>query len=507
MSSPLGTTPVRTPIEISQQQLARTNAIRASQNLPPLEQSVPVRVTSPSEPPLTIREKLENLQGSLPKPQQDNEAVSLLRIPYSGSKTYNQALSNIGIENKAGTKVSSQNIPSTSIADVATIIPVGFGVGLAAKGVASYAKVGSKTVAKVGSADIGLFVKESPAFSSAKRFESQTRTLPKPDTVKVNSPFKSENVGLGNSKMGMEIRSEPPLTKINLGTGIGKMVSRDTTKGGISTSSKPPPTKPSFDPFKSSSEKQVGAGKGLVQLIREKPITRQIPKTIKPKFEMNQALKQENFLRNLTNKPKPKPLVQKSSFKEYPIFLGKSKPQIIRTKVLPITIQKQTQAQKQTQKYLDTLQVNKFKMKHKTEQNFMPIFKTRQTFKQSQPQKQPQPQIIIPRQAQPQRNKTPVPIVPTIPIFPTNPPQRQPPIKPPRPPDKKRPPLFPPLGSNSNTFTDSILGKSGNRKGYTGNVPEFQFTGMYNRQETIYGKVKNPKTTGKSLSSKFSKLI
>lgn len=56
-------------------------------------------------------------------------------------------------------------------------------------------------------------------------------------------------------------------------------------------------------------------------------------------------------------------------------------------------------------------------------------------------------------------------------------------------------------------------GGGGAKKSYIGNVPEFNFTGMYNRQETIYGRVKTPKmgklskATRKSISNRLTKII
>ena len=596
MSSPLESSTPK-PYEITQAGLARVNAARAANNMKPLEQETPIRIIPNDQPQPSARQQLSELQGQAAEQtgEQGNEVSSFMKIPFVGKK------------------ISSENIPSTSLADALQFVPVGVGLGLGSKGIGPLSNLvrrESKTIVKTGSADIGLNIKPSQDYQNAKLFTSQTRTLPKPDTIKEGnsiyelgktenyfhgsgkntediltsagtksvsvSPSKQIAEGFGRNlyeigisskarvinlkdvpseitsihekspeqydkairafalknkidvikgdpfygdlelqifnknviKKAARIKSSPEgfqdyflrtreefaKTNVNLGKGIGRIVNNDGRS--FNTSKVTPPSKPSYDPFKSSGEKEVSVGKGVVQIVRT------------------------------TQKTKPMP--PKSIFKQYPIFLGKSEAKTIKVKVLP-----KTQSYLETQKYLNTLQTNRLKTKQKTDQiisqktkqaqqtkvTLMRAFKTTQNqkqstgfknvfgYKQPQRQKQPRPQLPVYKFPNPQliipKLKIPNPTIPKPnPIIPPKKVPNNPPKKPP--PEKKRPPTgFPTGPDNIVDLSKSIFGKSGSKKGYTGNVPEFSFTGMYNRSETIYGKVKNPK----SLSSKFSKIL
>ena len=483
MSSPItqSNEPVK-PLQVSSNVLSRSDALRASIGLPPLEVEEKVQVVKGEQSLPVTRQQLAEKQGSL-QPSEDNEASSFLKFP----SVPDFIAKPLGISQPA--KITSSKVPSTTIVDALQFIPIGTGIGLATKGANALIDVGkseAKTVSKEGSKDIGLFVKESNDYLNAKRFTSQTRTLPKPDSIRPSSsPPPKPNVKSG----GDPFKS----TNVNLGTGIGRMVNINEKGANTDKSIPKPPNNPSNDPFKSSGEREIKSGKGLVQLIKEKP-------EIKP----NQ---------------------QKSTFKQYPISLGRTKTQIVKPKILT-----QTKAQLETERYLKTLQERKFKVKQRTDQQQITIFETpqktkqtqivstipKQTTKQTNPfatitnTKQTQPQLH--KQPQPQKMKIPNPLIPrntpNIPK-PKNPPNKPQPKPPEIPPSKKKLiPIFPVGKSNPLNGGGSSISGSGTKKSYIGNVPQFSFTGMYNRSETIYGKVKTPKIkSGKSLSSKLNKII
>lgn len=468
------------PLAISQGNLQKSDALRASMGLPPLEKETSVSVVS-TQPKQVTRSDLAELQGkaantvagSNPK---DNEAVSFLKVPFVGSKAQ-------------GTNM----VPSTTLLDPLQFSGVGAGTKAAIKGgsiLVDVLKSQAKPASKIGTKDIGLNIAASKTFQSTQRFERQTRTLPKPGSI--NTPYSSPPKAPKTTPSSIGFTG----TNVNLGRGIGTMT-KSGGKGGITNDLfKPPPSPPS--PPKPSQGKEVSAGKGLIQLVKEKPIT-----------------------------------TQKSTFKQYPISLGKTEVK---------TVPKQTQltkADQAMQKYLQSLQTMTLKRQTKQKQSqdslFMPVQKQsgKQSFGQPQKQKQRQTPIIlpIPRQTSktlptgkfvPTQKPTPVqkqppllkvpPLLFTPPRIPSPPPKTPsnpiiPAKIPSEPPTTKKKPIdFPFKIDPINGGGGSVFG-GGSNKGYLGNVPEFSFTGMYNRSETIYTRG-TPRVSKKELSpsNAFTKL-
>ena len=464
-------------IQISQANLNRSNYLRAQQDLPPLQEVANVRVVQPTrtsyssptsgpqpekivtqakqEPTLAatpaqkntpdVRAQYEQALSTLKPSGGGGEAVSFLRFPFS--------------PNKGST---SNNIQSTTILD-----PLQFTVGGAGRVIKTggEALIGilrpqAKTISKVGASDIGLNIKPSEAFIKAKSFESQASRLPPPASAKPTSPPKTPRVPTSPSGGGPSFTS----TNVNLGKGLGRMIPKNSGGGILSSdvfkpSSSPPPSPPK------PAGKEVSAGKGLVQLVREKP---QIEK---PQITQEQKV--------IPEKPK---LLQKQ--KQEPILKQKQKQeQILQPKI------KQTQTQR-------------FKPKPRQKQRliFVPLI----------PQgKQPPKQIPTLVPGQPQKQKQgggmpiptpPITVTPTMLIPPptrnTPPPTIPPPIRNPppteQPPPTKRPPPFVGL-LNPQSGALGKVGKGGSRKGFTGNVPLTSIVGIYNRSEISYGNVKQPK--------------
>lgn len=465
---------------------------------PPRPQAKPIIPASPRTQPVKgpvrneyvqMREDIASGKTTYEGPK-ENEAVSFLKMPFVGQKS------------------TSENIPSTSLADVGQFVPLGVGAGKAAKGIdalGNIIKSESKTTVKTGSADIGLSLNEK----TSKQINEQ-KAKDQFDLFNRNvQAIKNKGPVVYQTRQSKEFLKEPvnsPFkeTNANLGKGTGKIFYES-------------PSGKKYFPAEGPAFKGK-TGKEFLDTIPQygkKIDTRDIHSTKEYKAhrdEMNRLMGGKEvqvgkgLVQKIKQEPKIKPLVQKPTFKEYPISLGKSKVQIVRPKVLPkqITVFKEKQKQKQTQE-------------NKQEQKLRSLFGTETKQKQPQPYlsipKQGQPQRIIPKQKQPQIPRSKIPI-PFIPVFrPTPPPPKQPPVKIPKPNPKKppessrrRPPPFTIL-TGKGVSPRSILGKGGSAKNYIGNVPENSFTGMYNRSETTYGNPKTPKSTSKSLSRKFKSLI
>jgi hypothetical protein len=503
-------------IIISPQTLAKSDALRQQAGLPPLETVTNVKTVSQSEPVKTVtRSDLANLQGQAaekisPQRDQENEAVSFLKMPFVGQK------------------VETKEIPSTSILDPLQFVGAGSAGTLIAKGsskLITVLKPEAKQAIKEGTKDIGLNVKPTDAFTASQRFERQTRTLPKPNSVPSPIPPKTPKTEPPDIGTG-------PWIKINLGRGIGRLISTGDKGGNVLPKSSPPPKSP---------PKEVSAGKGLIQIVKEKA-------PVKPK--------------QITE--------QKSVFKEYPISLGKSTLQII-PKVKPVT-----KAEQATKNYVKSIQElrakQKFKLDAKTGLVIIPQFETKNqtktlTRKTSERYKQRQIYAVKLKPQQKQRmigllnnpktkykqrmigllnnpktkykqrslpalipvqkhlsklatkqNPRPIPIL--------NTPKTPKEVSEPR--SKKRIPFLGPFSVNPINAQGSEGGLGGARKSFIGNVPEFEFTGMYNRIETIYGRIpkvpksnketykatsifpgknKSEKSKGKALSKKYTNLI
>lgn len=477
MSTPIEGKPI---LSISQSNLDRSNALRASMGLPPLQQITNVKVVTP-EPKQVTGKDLAELQGRAantisPVRPQENEAVSFMKIPFVGQK--------------AG---GTSQVPSTTIADPLQFIGFGAATKAAVKGgsiLVGAIKSGSKPVVKEGAKDIGLSIKPSSDYLSSQRFERQTRTLPKPSSITPPRPTPP-----------LKPQSTPPSftsTNINLGRGIGFVVPKGGKGGGASNFFKPPPKAP--EPQKPTSGKEVNTGKGLMQIVKEKPLTTQ---------------------------------KQTQQFKEYPISLGKTTLQ---------TVQKTKQTTKADQlmkDYLKGLQTLTLKKQVKQNQSQDIIFiapqktKGQQSFIQPQKQKQRSVGVILPvfRQSQkpqqPQRfsfNQKQSPVQRQSPVSRTSTIFTQPKIPSntnalpkydifsPKtlgePAPKKRLPFDGFLKFDSLNGGGGPAGGGGAKRSYIGNVPEFQFTGMFNRTETRYGRgtsvPRGYKITNKPASNAFT---
>jgi hypothetical protein len=483
------------PINISSVQLQKTNALRAQEDLPPLQEVANVRVVAPtssrSQQPqqsvpqpekitsnqialgqgmntlslqqtqaknevLTTREKLAQAQGSVTSLGGGGEAVSFMRFPFSSNKG-----------------PSSGGVQSTTILDPLQFLGIEAGVSLATKGAeALYSFIrggGGKEIVKIGTKDIGLNIKPSEAYLKAKSFETQAARLPSPASIRPTPPPKVPTLSSGGGGFTS--------TNINLGRGVGQLVPKE---GGIAKTDLFKPSPPSSP--KPSQGKEVTVGKGgLTQLVREKPVIEKPQLLTKFKEEQIKLGKGETkTLQKQTIKPVPPKLLQRQ--KQEPIFTPRQKQK--QTKIfIPKYKQKQT--------YVFPIPPPKTTP--------VPIFTPRQKQKQGGGYPKPPPNITIPTLLIPPPPRT-TPPPPRIPPPPTNTPP------PPPPPDinKKLGGLIP--GFNTQTGALGKVSKGGNRLGYIGNVPLTSIVGVYKRSEISYGNKAEKLSKGTKTSQNFSSL-
>lgn len=493
--TPVSGTPVtssKSPVlKISQAELEKSNALRASQGLPALEKVTTVQIVTPtrgqtktvSTPPTLgqpqdLRAKLAQAQGTL-QPS-GGEAVSFLRFPFSPNKGS-----------------SSGGIQSTTILDPLQFLGVEAGVNLAAKGgsaLLTLLKGEAKTLIKTGTADIGLNIKPSEAYLKAKSFESQASKLPQPASVKA-----------------AKIPTVPTFTstEITLGRGIGSK----TGKGGATSASdlfKPsPPSKPST----TTGNKEVTVGKGgLTQIVREKPQV-QKSKTVSTMKEqevklgtgqVKQIQKQDQILKEKLQ-PKTEQRLQQKQTQDTILkqiqktrILPRPKQEQTQGLVLPIpTKTKQTQQPRPKQKQKMTgLIPTPPPAKNKTRPTTVPTFIQRTTPKQKQGGGYPKP--------------IPHPTISTL-FIPTPPPPRPGPIPKPTPtettpPDTKKTPPFGILTGGAKSGGLGKVSKYGSRKGFIGNVPLESIVGVYKREEISYGKTAENLARGSGSKQKYGGL-
>lgn len=471
-----GTSPV---IQISQAELNKTNAVRSSQGLPPLEQVMTVQVVAPAKGPEAGTATLfgKTFKTFTPTGQkQSGEVSSFLKVPFSGQKA------------------QGGEVPSTSLADVFAFVPIGSlekGAVSAEKELSSFftkafakeAPKAAETGVKVGTSDIGLNV---PKYTDKFRTEKNIQSM-------INEKMKSPPPEM--ARQGKEVTQTPEIT-VKLGVGPGKVISGSKGSTGILEGTGRPPTTPT--------EKTVPAGKGLEQIVREKQVTKTVQKQ-KPEFEQKQLSKQEQFL-----KDQEKAKTEQTTKTEEKLKTKQEQSLIERTGLRYIREPKPTQKQEPVPP--------------------IAIVKPRQTT-ETKPKPTPPLVLPIPIQGQPQKQKQdlggifiPTPLTHETPVFspPPPPPSRVPTPPPTKPPpsettttDKKRPPDLGVLGVGGGGGLVGKVSKGGFRREFVGNVPEASIIGTYKRSELSYSQrtisksesEQSKQSTGRFVQSKRSRIL
>ena len=437
------------PIDISSRQLAITNALRAEQGLPPLQNV----------------EKVNVVKGTQSEPataEQGSEVSSFLKMPF------------------AGQKVQGGNIPSTSLADIASLTPLPFGIA----------------------EDLGGLIKPV-----SNVFEKEFAGVITPIGLKVGKALTEAKgplldiMGKGEQVLGGPVEKAGSSTftskTASLGKGVGKTISKGGGTSPMDILGKGGPSeKPSFSTKPSSSEKTVSAGKGLEQIIREKPLTKTETKMrSKPEFETKHALKQEKFLREQETRPVEKTVQEeKTGTKSIEETIQKQKEEsptalLTKTDLLTKTGLKFVKpAPKQKEENgLIIIQKPPLKTKQKEGEKFEPIpiitpIHTNSTTTVTTPKNKTRRGFGL----------TPI-ITPRIPIHETisTPPEETP--------TKKKPPIIAGIlgGVGGLPGGGGRGAASGATKTFRGNVPMADIVGVYKRGEISY----NPKTVSKSEQS------
>jgi len=469
-------------IRATQANLDKTNALRASQGLPPLEkvttvQVVPSTKTTQSETGVTTLFGKTFKTFTPTSEKQTGEASSFLKVPFSGQKA------------------QGGEVPSTSLADVFAFVPIGSlekGAISAGKEISSFftkafakeAPKAAETGAKVGTSDIGLNV---PKYTDKFRTEKNIQSM-------INEKMKSPPPEM--ARQGKEVTPTPEIT-VKLGVGPGKVVSSNKGGTGILEGTGRPPTTPT--------EKTVSAGKGLEQIVREKQVTKTVQKQ-KPEFEQKQLSKQEQFLKDQekakteqTGKTEEKlkakqeqSLIERTGLR-YIKDPGKPRQEQKQTPVPPVPILKPRPTTGEKPKPFPTLVPP------------VPITTTKQS------QKQDQGGIGI----------TDLLTVTKIPGNPSPPPPKPTPPPTKTPPtgetttDKKRPPDLGVLGVGGGGGLVGKVSKGGFRREFVGNVPEASIIGTYKRSELSYSQrtisksesEQSKQSTGRFVQSKRSRIL
>jgi hypothetical protein len=376
----------------------------------------------------------------------------------------------------AGKKAQGENIPSTSLIDVAIFLPVPLGIaekaGALFKGTYSFLLkefspetkaaisvvkvIPEKEISKIGIKDIGTNIikpSERPIKAS-----SQIRDFNRiVEATKGKEPTRVQQVKADRIMSRVFVNEN-----ISLGRGTGKMVS----KGGRSTFDITGTGKPPRETAKPR-EKTVSVGKGLEQIVRQKEVKVQQTKTV------------QDILQEQMQKEKVKTVKPKSEFE----------------KLMEKREQKQKQIQKQEQKTMQKTKQKQKTVQELKEEQIAILVRTRQKQKQEEQQyvplfeqKQEQSGLLV--SAKPKRiiSTTGFPtLIPSVPEIPTlsSPTQEQTSGKTEPPSDKKR--LFDIFG-----LSGSLTGGGGRGEGnsttktFRGNVPINDIVGIYKRSEISY---------------------